>query len=262
MNYKELSGKTVVVTGASSGIGQAIALYLGKLGMNVVVNYYKAEKEAEEVVNQIIESKSKAICVQGDVSKEKDLQNLLDKTLKEFNGLDLWINNAGLQIQSPSHLVQLKEWQKVIDTNLTGVFIGCKLAIDYFLKHNKPGNIINISSVHQQIPRSEYASYATSKAAVQMLSKTLALEYAPYNIRINCVAPGAIETPINSDFKDKKILEAVLEKIPMKKIGQVQDVSNLVGFLASDQSLYITGTTMFVDGGMTLYPSFSSDKTT
>ena len=128
MNYKELSGKTVVVTGASSGIGQAIALYLGKQGMNVVVNYYKAEKEGEEVVKQIIESKSKAICVQGDVSKEKDLQNLLDKTLKEFNGLDLWINNAGLQIQSPSHLVQLKEWQKVIDTNLTGVFIGCKLA--------------------------------------------------------------------------------------------------------------------------------------
>ncbi|MHC5202147.1 glucose 1-dehydrogenase [Myroides sp. LJL119] len=261
MIYEELLGRTVVVTGASSGIGKDIALRLAQQGMNVVVNYYKNEKQAQEVVTQILNNKGKAIAVYGDVSKQKDLQELLNQTLKEFKNLDLWINNAGLQIQSASHLVELSDWQKVIDTNLTGVFVGCQLAIDYFLKQKKVGNIINISSVHQQIPRSQFASYATSKAAVEMLSKTLALEYAPNNIRINCVAPGAIQTPINTDFNDKKIVEAVLAKIPMRRIGQVQDVSNLVSFLASDQSLYITGTTMYVDGGMTLYPSFTSDKT-
>lgn len=262
MIYKELLGKTAVITGASTGIGKAIAMRLSVEGMNVIINYFGEKKDADELVKAIEETGKKAVAIYGDVGKEKDVQKILEVAVKNYGSLDLWINNAGYQKQCPSHQMSLEDWEGVLNTNLTGAFLGCREAIKYFLEQNKHGNIINVSSVHERIPRSEFVNYSASKGGLVMLTKSLALEYADKNIRINNIAPGAIETHINANFKEKKVVEAVLDKIPMKEIGTPEDVSNVAAWLASDQSRYVTGTSVFVDGGMSLYPSFGVDKTT
>jgi len=254
--YNDLKGKTAVVTGASSGIGMAIAERFAAEGMNVVVNYYHEEEPARELVERIKSENGNAIAIQADVKDEQDVVRLLDFTLGTYKCLDVWVNNAGMQKPFSSHKMPLEEWQAVIDTNLTGVFLGAKHAIDYFLRQNRRGNIINISSVHEIIPRPTYVHYAASKGGVKMLTQTLAREYASRGIRVNAIGPGGIETPINSEsISDPEQRKKDEEKIPLGYIGSPHEIANVAAWLASSESSYVTGTTIYADGGLLLYPS-------
>lgn len=255
--YKDLKGKVAVITGASSGLGLVIAERLAKEGTFVVVNYYKDKENADKLVRSIEKKGGRAIAVQADIGNEQDVLRLVEKTIKTFGGFDIWINNAGRQKQVPFIDLTLEQWNAVLNTNLTGVFLGARQAIRHFVATDKKGIIINMSSVHQKIPRPQYADYAASKGAVNMLTKTLALEYAHKGIRINSIAPGAIFTPINAEFDDPKKLKETLEKIPMAEIGQPEYIANVTAWLCSSESSYVTGTTIFADGGLTLYPSFN-----
>jgi len=252
--YKDLRNKVAVVTGASSGIGSAIAERLAKEKMQVIVNYYHEEEAAEQLVKKIESKKGKAIAAYADIKNEKDIKGLLETALNTFGDLDLWVNNAGLEKAFPSHEMPLAEWQFVIDTNLTGTFLGSKEALNYFLDKKKRGNIINISSVHEIIPRPYYVNYAVSKAGVRLLTQSLAIEYASTGIRINAIGPGGIDTPINSKDNDKPEESKSKRKIPMGYMGSPHDIANAVAWLASSESAYVTGTTIFVDGGLLLYP--------
>ena len=237
--YDDLKGKTVVVTGSSKGLGAAMARRFGAEGMNVVANYRSDEEGARETVRAIEEAGGAAAAVQADVSKNECVDALFDAAMFSFGGVDIWVNNA------------------VIDVNLTGVFAGCRRAIDHFLDRKMPGVIINLSSVHEIIPWPHFADYAASKAGVGMLTKTLALEYADRGIRVNAIAPGAMNTPINAEkFADPEARAATERLIPMGYVGAPEDVAAAAAWLASDQASYVTGTTLFVDGGMTLYPGF------
>ncbi|WP_128330915.1 glucose 1-dehydrogenase [Apibacter sp. HY039] len=254
--YKDLKGKVAVITGSSTGLGKAIAQRFGKEGISVIVNYFSDKKDAEDLVKEIEKSGGKAIAVQGDVGKEEDIKKLSKAAIDTFGDLDIWINNAGHQKKIPTHEMALDDWNSVISTNLTGVFLGSREAIRYFLEKNKKGIIINMSSVHERIPKPHFVHYSASKGGVKMLTETLALEYAQKGIRVNCIAPGAIYTPINADFKDPKIVEEVEETIPLGYVGKPEDISNVAVWLCSSQAEYITGTSIFADGGMKLYPSF------
>jgi len=254
--YNDLRGKTGIVTGSSSGIGMAIAERFAQEGMNVAINYFHEEEPARELVKQIKRHGGNAIAIQADVKKEEDIVMLLDFAIGTFHDIDVWVNNAGKQKPFSSHEMPLEEWQSVIDTNLTGVFLGAKHAIDYFLKKGKKGNVINISSVHEIIPRPTYVHYAASKGGVKLLTQTLAREYASKGIRVNAIGPGGIDTPINnksiSDSQQRKVDE---QRIPLGYIGSPHQIANVAAWLASDESSYVTGTTIYADGGLLLYPS-------
>lgn len=255
--FEDLKGKTAVVTGSSKGLGAAIARRFGAEGMNVVVNYRTDEAGARETLQAVEAAGGAAAAVQSDVSKPEGVQALYEAAMFSFGGVDVWVNNAGVEIGTPSDQKTLDEWQKVVDVNLTGTFAGCRCAIDHFLKHEMPGVIINLSSVHEVIPWPHFADYAASKAAVGMLTKTLALEYADRGIRVNALAPGAMDTPINAKkFADPKEREAVERLVPLGYVGSPEDVAAAAAWLASGEARYVTGTTLFIDGGMTLYPSF------
>ena len=193
--YDDLKGKTVVVTGSSKGLGAAMARRFGAEGMNVVANYRSDEEGARETVRAIEDAGGAAAAVQADVSKGECVDALFDAAMFSFGGVDIWVNNAGIEVASPSDRKSIEEWQRVIDVNLTGVFAGCRRAIDHFLDRKMPGVIINLSSVHEIIPWPHFADYAASKAGVGMLTKTLALEYADRGIRVNAIAPGAMNRP-------------------------------------------------------------------
>jgi glucose 1-dehydrogenase len=258
-----MKGKTVVVTGASSGIGKAIALAFAKQGANVIVNYRSSEKEAFEVAEQIIKDGGNAIAIQADVSNEDEVLDLFKSVIEKFNTIDVLICNAGIQKDNSFSEMSLKEWQKVFDVNLTGYFLCARQAIKEFERNkttgNKKaiGNIIFISSVHDIIPWAGHVNYAASKGGVLMLMKSLALEVAPQKIRINAISPGAIKTNINKDvWQDEEQAKDLLKLIPYKRIGEPEDVAEVATWLASDASDYVIGTTIYVDGGMTLYPGF------
>lgn len=254
--YDDLKGKTGVVTGSSSGIGMAIAERFAKEGMNVVINYFQDEEPAKELVERIKQQNGHAIAIQADIKKEEDVARLLSFTIGTFGDLDIWVNNAGMQKAFSSHELPLEEWQSVIDTNLTGVFLGSKEAIKYFLKNGKKGNIINISSVHEIIPRPTYVHYAASKGGVKLLTSTLAREYASRGIRVNSIGPGGIETPINEEsLSNPEQKEKDEKKIPLGYIGSPKEIANVAAWLASNESSYVTGTTIYADGGLLLYPS-------
>ncbi|BDH43968.1 glucose-1-dehydrogenase [Salmonella enterica subsp. enterica serovar Choleraesuis] len=255
--YKDLTGKVAIVTGASKGIGAEIAHRFGREGVNVIVNYHSDKEGADQVVEDILSYGSKAVAVQGDMANEESAQRLLDAALHYFGKLDIFVNNAGMEVPAPSHEMTLENWQRVIDVNLTGYFLGARVALKYFVDHGIKGNIINMSSVHEQIPWPTFAHYAASKGGVKLLNQTLALEYAPLGIRVNAIGPGAINTPINKEKMNDPEKKAALEKmIPMGYAGEPNVVSNAAAWLASSESSYVTGITLFVDGGMTLYPSF------
>ncbi|CAK8053840.1 glucose-1-dehydrogenase [Eupransor demetentiae] len=259
--FKDLNKKVAVITGGSKGIGNAIALRFAQEQMNVVINYNSDAAGADKAVKEIEANGGEAVAVQADISKEEDNKKLLDAAIKNFGGMDIWVNNAGMETQAPTHEITLESWNKVIDINLTGVFLGAKTALNYWLEKNQAGNIINMSSVHQQIPWPTFASYATAKGGVKMFTETIAMEYAPKNIRVNNIAPGAINTPINAKkFADPKQYATTQSMIPMLKIGDPEDVADAAVWLASDQSKYVTGTTMFVDGGMSLYANFQGGR--
>lgn len=259
--YTDLKNKVAVVTGGSKGLGMAISKRFGQEGVNVVVNYNSDKAGADEVVEEIKLAGAKAISVEADVSSEEGTKKIFDSALEAFGKLDIWINNAGMENQVATHEMTLGNWQKVINVNLNGVFLGSKYALSYFLENNVKGNIINMSSVHEIIPWPTFSHYATSKGGVSMFTKTIALEYATKGIRVNAIAPGAINTPINAKkFSDPKQLKETTDMVPMKTIGEPEDISAAAAWLASNESKYVTGITIFVDGGMTLYASFQDGK--
>ena len=255
--YKDLQGKVAVITGGSQGIGAAIAKRFVDEGVSVVINYIGSSDQADALVAEIKKAGGEAVVAEGDITKEESAQILVDTAIREFGHLDIFVNNAGVEKPAPAHEMTLENWQKVIDVNLTGQFLGARAALRYFKQEGVKGNIINLSSVHEKIPWPLFAHYAASKGGVKLLTETLAMEYAPDGIRFNAIGPGAINTPINAEkMKDPK-KKADLEKmIPMKYVGEPEVVSNVAAWLASEESSYVTGITLFVDGGMTLYPAF------
>ncbi|MFL6454472.1 MAG: SDR family NAD(P)-dependent oxidoreductase [Nitrososphaeraceae archaeon] len=253
--------KVAIVTGSSKGIGKAIAFAFAKSKeySTVVINSRKA-KEAQQVSKEIERLGCNSIAIEADVSKESDCIRLIEETVKHFGRIDVLVNNAGIQEDLPLTDINLEEWYKIIGVDLTGPFICTREAVKH-MKNQKPkgGCIINISSVHQAIPKPHYVPYATSKAGIEMMTKTLALELAKDNIRANIVAPGAIDTEMNADLRENKAeLESVLKRIPLGRVASADEVANVVEFLASDKTSYVTGASYFVDGGMSLYPSFST----
>lgn len=261
MVYKDLRGKVAVITGGSKGIGSAIAERYGKEGMNIVINYNSDKAGANVALTKIVEAGGNGVIVQADISTEEGVQRLVDTAIKEFGDLDIWVNNAGMENQQPTAKLTLENWQRVLNVNLNGVFLGSKAAINYFIDHNKKGNIINMSSVHEKIPWPTFAHYAASKGGVKLFSETIAMEYAERDIRVNAIGPGAINTPINAKkFADPERLKTTTNMIPMKRIGKPEEVAAAAAWLASDESSYVTGVTLFVDGGMTLYPSFQDGR--
>lgn len=259
--YEDLKNKVVVITGSSKGIGAEMAIRFAEEGSKVVINYNANEAAARQVLETITNKGGEAIVVAANVSDENAITHLAENAISTFGGFDIWINNAGMEHPYPTHEMPLKAWQEVIDINLTGYFIGSKQALKHFLKEQKKGVIINMSSVHQQIPWPLFAHYAASKGGVKLLTESTAMEYAPNGIRINAIAPGAINTPINqeklTDPQTKKELE---EMIPLGYIAEPKDIANIAVWLASNQASYVTGITLFADGGMTLYPSFQAGK--
>lgn len=247
--------KTAIVTGAGRGIGKAIALALAKENYNVVVNS-RHEEHANKVANEIKTLDKNTIGVGGDVSKEEDCKNIIDTAIKQFGRIDVLVNNAGIQKPAPLTKISAEEWDKVMSVNLKGVFFCSREVVKHMLKSGG-GSIINISSVHQIIPKPLYVHYAASKGGLDMLTKTMALEFARHNIRVNAVAPGAIATDMNEEIlNNPEKLKETNESIPMGRLGNPEEIANVVVFLASDKASYTTGITIFVDGGLTLYPNY------
>lgn len=252
--------KVAVVTGSGKGIGRAIVLAFAKSGAytGIVVNARKRE-EAESVAKEVQNvGNCDVIAVIADVSQEADCIKLIDETVKHYGRMDVLINNAGIQQEVPFEDTSIDVWQKIVAVDLTGPFVCSREAVKHMLNQKPRGGcIINISSVHQIIPKPHYVPYATSKAGIEMMTKTMALELAQDNIRVNVVAPGAIATDMNEKLEDDKAeLSKVLRRIPLGRIGRPEEIADLVEFLASEKAGYVTGSTFFVDGGMTLYPSF------
>lgn len=259
--YPDLEGKVVVITGASTGLGKAMALRFGKEKAKVVINYFKDGPEVEEIISQIKNLGGDAIALQGDVTQEQDVKNLINEAVSHFGRLDIMINNAGVENEVPSEELSLKDWNRVIATNLTGAFLGCREAIDYMIEHDVKGSIINMSSVHEMIPWPHFVHYAASKGGIKLMSETLALEFAPKGIRVNSIGPGAIDTPINAEkFSDPKLKAGVEELIPIGYIGKPEQIAAVAAWLSSDEASYVTGITLFADGGMTKYPGFQAGR--
>jgi glucose 1-dehydrogenase len=263
---KPLKNQKALVTGANSGIGEACALALGAAGAAVAVNYVSRPEDAERVAQQIRQRDGEAIALQADVSREEQVTAMFAELLKTFGTIDILVNNAGLQRDSPFHKMTLEQWNTVMGVNLTGQFLCAREAVREFLRRgvvsrvsSAAGKIICMSSVHEVIPWGGHVNYAASKGGVMQLMKSMAQELAPKKIRVNSIAPGAIKTPINRSAWDTPGAEAeLLRLIPEGRVGLPKDIANVAVWLASDASDYVTGTTLFVDGGMTLYPGFAT----
>jgi glucose 1-dehydrogenase len=259
-----LKGKNVLVTGGSSGIGQAIAVRFAEYGADVAINYLTTPDEAQDTeqqvqacVRRVRQEGVKDVLVQGDVSREEDVVRMIGDAAGELGGLDVLVNNAGIQISRPSDELSAAHFDKVIAVNLRGAFLCAREAIKRFLEGDRGGVIVNVSSVHQLIPKPDYLGYSCSKGGMMNLTRTLALEYAARGIRVNGIAPGATVTPINSAWIDDPVKrEQVESHIPMRRAGTADEMGGVACFVASDDAAYITGQTIFVDGGLTLYPSF------
>jgi NAD(P)-dependent dehydrogenase (short-subunit alcohol dehydrogenase family) len=257
MNIR-LDGKRALVTGANSGIGASIALGLADAGAKVVINYVTHPEAAERLVQTIKEKEGEAISIQADVSDPKAVGDLFQQIDLAWNGIDIVINNAGIDgDRALGWEAETAEWRKVIEVNLFGAFYCSREALKRMVPQ-KSGVVLNTTSVHEKIAWSGHSAYTASKAAVSMLTKTLAQEAAPHGVRVLAVGPGAIKTPINqSVWSDPKSLQNLLDKIPLKRIGEPQEIARMVVVLVSDVASYVTGRTIFVDGGMTDYPDFA-----
>jgi glucose 1-dehydrogenase len=263
---KLLKGQKAMVTGANSGIGKAVAIALGEAGADVVVNFVRGDDAAHDVVQTISAAGSNAIALQADVSNEAEVQQMFRAMLHEFGTIDILVNNAGLQQDAPFDKMTLQQWNTVISINLTGQFLCAREAVREFKRRGvrqevsvAAGKIICMSSVHEVIPWGGHANYAASKGGVMLLMKSMAQELAPFRIRINSICPGAIRTPINrSAWDTPEAYQSLLTLIPYQRIGEPEDIGRVAAFLASDQADYITGASIFVDGGMTLYPGFAT----
>lgn len=261
-----LQGQKAIVTGASSGIGHAIAVSLAQAGADVVVNYASSAAPADEVVEEIRRLGRRAFSFRCDVSKEEEVQAMFRRAIEEFGTIDILINNAGIQQDAAFVDMTLAQWQRVIDVNLTGQFLCTREAVREFKRRGirreiscAAGKVICISSVHDVIPWAGHVNYASSKGGVAMLMKSIAQEVAPHRIRVNSVSPGAIRTPINTEaWNTPEAYRELMKLVPYKRIGEPEDVGRVVVWLASDHSDYVHGATLYVDGGMTLYPGFET----
>jgi glucose 1-dehydrogenase len=259
-----LEKKNVLITGASSGIGQAIALRFAREGANVAINYRSGPDDAEVTRVQVHEaclmardSSCQDFIVQADVSKEDQVTQMFAAVVDALGSIDVLVNNAGIQKPSPSHEVSLDDFDSVVGVNLRGAFLCCREAIRHFLARGGGGVILNNSSVHEVIPKPKYLPYSVSKGGMENLTKTLALEYAGRGIRVNAVGPGAVVTPINEAWiHDPQAKAAVEAHIPMGRAAGADEIAAVFAFLASDDASYITGQTIFACGGLTLYPEF------
>ncbi|GGO00730.1 glucose-1-dehydrogenase [Saccharibacillus kuerlensis] len=259
--YPDLEGKTAIVTGAATGLGKAIAMRLGREKANVVINYHSNREGVDEMIEEIEQAGGKAIEVQASAAEEEGVKKLIQAAHDTFGSLDIMINNAGKENEVESHKMPLEDWNSVIQLNLTGYFLGSREAISYMLEHNIKGTVINMSSVHEIIPWPHFVHYAASKGGVKMMTETLALEYAPKGIRVNSIGPGAINTPINQEkFEDPEQKKQVESMIPMGYVGEPEEIAAVAAWLASSESSYVTGITLFADGGMTKYPAFQGGK--
>jgi len=259
-----LKGKNVLVTGGTSGIGQAIAVRFAEYGANVAINYLKQAEEAEETEEQVHACVTRVqkhgvrdVLVGADVSKEDEVVRMVEQTVEELGSIDVLVNSAGIQISRPTEELSVADFDKVLAVNLRGSFACAREAIKRFIATETPGSIINISSVHQRIPKPGYLGYSVSKGGMQNLTTTLALEFAERGIRVNGIGPGATITPINRAWVDDPAkAEMVTSHIPMRRAGTADEMAGVTCFLASDDAAYITGQTIFVDGGLTLYADF------
>ena len=247
----QLAGKTAVVTGASSGIGRAIALALGSEGAAVAVNYARDAEGADATVKEIVDNGGRAVAVQADVSNGDDVRNLVGRAVREFGRLDVMVNNAGVEYKMPFLETPLETWEKIIAVNLTGPWLGCQEAAKQMVAQGGTGRIINVSSVHEDLAMPTNSPYCAAKGGLRMLTRTIAVELAPHAITVNNVAPGAIETPMDAKLEqDAAQMDALLSEIPLGRMGKPEEVASLALYLASDASAYVTGSTLFVDGGM------------
>lgn len=264
---RKLEGQVALITGASSGIGAGVAKAMAAEGASVVINYSSSPEKAEKILNEIQLDGGSAMISKADVSSEQEVVSMFTEVIKEFGTVDILVNNAGIQKDAKFHEMSLAEWDRVIGINLTGQFLCAREAIKEFLKRGivpqtskAAGKIICMSSVHEVIPWAGHANYASSKGGVMMLMKSIAQEYAPMKIRVNSIGPGAIRTPINhAAWQTPESYNQLLKLIPSKRIGEVEDIGGAAVWLASDDSDYVNGITLFVDGGMLLYPGFEDN---
>lgn len=263
---KLLKGQQALVTGASSGIGKAVAIALAQAGANVVVNYRSGDEEAQKVVDEAGRCGSRVYAHRADVSSEGEVREMFARMVRELGTVDILINNAGLQQDARFEDMTLAQWQKVIDVNLTGQFLCSREAVREFRRRGvRPevscaaGKILCISSVHEVIPWGGHVNYAASKGGVMLMMKSIAQELAPYRVRVNSICPGAIRTPINRPaWETPAAYQDLMRLVPYKRIGETEDIGRAAVWLASDQADYITGASIFIDGGMTLYPGFEA----
>ncbi|MFN0060336.1 MAG: SDR family oxidoreductase [Planctomycetota bacterium] len=264
---KTLVGQRAIVTGASSGIGKAVAIALGHAGADVCVNYVVGESDAQAVANEAARCGTRTMIYKADVSQEREVESMFRSVIEEFGTVDILINNAGLQRDARFHELTLEQWNKVIGVNLTGQFLCAREAVREFLRRGvRPevscaaGKIICMSSVHEVIPWAGHVNYSASKGGVALMMKSIAQEVAPQRIRVNSICPGAIRTPINqSAWGNPTSYQALLSLIPYNRIGEPEDIGRLAVWLASDESDYVVGQSLFIDGGMTLYPGFADN---
>jgi len=263
---KLLKGQRALVTGASSGIGKAIAIALAQAGAEVVVNYRSGDEEAQKVVREASACGSRVLAHRADVSSESEVRAMFARAVEELGTIDILVNNAGLQQDARFDEMSLEQWNKVIGVNLTGQFLCAREAVREFKRRGvRPevscaaGKILCISSVHEVIPWAGHVNYAASKGGVMLMMKSIAQEVAPHRIRVNSICPGAIRTPINrSAWDTQEAYDDLMRLVPYKRIGEIEDIGRAAVWLASDQADYITGASIFIDGGMTLYPGFEA----
>ena len=263
---KVLAGQKALVTGANSGIGRAVAIALGQAGADVVVNYIADGNAADQAAAEIKRAGSMAYAHKADVSQEDQVRAMFARMIQQFGTIDILVANAGLQRDAPFHEMTLAQWNTVIDVNLTGQFLCAREAIREFLRRGvkqniscAAGKIICMSSVHQEIPWAGHANYAASKGGIMMMMQSIAQEYAPHRIRVNSIAPGAIRTPINRNAWETKLAyDALMTLIPYKRIGEPINIARAAVWLASDDSDYVVGASLYIDGGMTLFPGFAT----
>lgn len=246
--------KVALITGSSQGIGAACALRLAKDGCDIVLNGHKFDERGEKLIAEIKEMGRKAVFVVADLSQAKEAIRMVEEAVNQFGRLDILVNNAGVEKNADFWEVTEEDYDLVMNTNLKGIFFSIQAFAKYCMKNSVEGVVINMSSVHEEIVFPHFAAYCASKGGLKMLTRNLATELAPFNIRVNNVAPGAVSTPINQDLlNNKKELERVISNIPLRRMGRVEDVAGVVAFLASDDAAYVTGSTYFVDGGLTYH---------
>lgn len=249
---KRLEGKVAAITGGNQGIGLGIAQRFIQEGAAVSICYRSDTASAERVAEGLRSVGGKAIAIQADIAKVADGQRFISETVSRLGQLDILVNNAGVEKHADFWDVTEADYDFVLDVNLKGLFFVTQAAVRYLMQTKRPGKIINISSVHEELPFPHFSSYCASKGGLKMLTRNLSIELAPFNITINNIAPGAIETPINKNLLNDPVkLKGLLENIPLRRLGKPEDVASIAAFLASDESSYVTGTTFVVDGGLT-----------